>query len=428
MALFTRLLIGGLVAGFLVVMTGCEQGPADVVQAPLDQAQLGKGNNKGGGNNATQAQILLGGQIFEDQNLSLNRNQSCMSCHHPSQGFAAPVVGSPFEVRGSVVEGSVDGRFGDRKPPTAAYATLSPVLSPSGRTPTGGNFWDGRATGALLGNPAADQAQMPFLNPKEQALPHMACVVYRVVEGAYASPTYEDVYGTVNVQWPSGFDASCGSEGTSFSFTPGELAEIQEAYDNIALAIAAFESSLNQFASPFDRGTLSALAREGESLFSSKGKCHQCHTAKGSQPAFSDFRYHNLGVPRNPNNPTLTGSDPGLFNFTGNFADYGKFKTPTVRNVGRGEFEQRFYMHNGVLTSLKQVVDFYNTRDVLRTCTAAEIASLDPSEYGSFGAGCWPPPEYSATMDSKNMGNLGLTEAEVNAIVQFMRELSDPLP
>jgi len=52
----------------------------------------------------------------------------------------------------------------------------------------GGNFWDGRATGEKLGNPAADQAQGPFLNPKEQALPNAACVVYRVLNPAVPAP------------------------------------------------------------------------------------------------------------------------------------------------------------------------------------------------------------------------------------------------
>ena len=72
-------------------------------------------------------------------------------------------------------------QFGDRKPPSAAYATVSPIFHEDKKGLfIGGNFWDGRATGEVLGNPAADQAQGPFLNPVEQALPDSACVVYRV--------------------------------------------------------------------------------------------------------------------------------------------------------------------------------------------------------------------------------------------------------
>ena len=111
----------------------------------------------------------LGKSIFFDENLSINFNQSCASCHDPAWGWTGP--DSAVNAAGSVYEGSIAGRFGDRKPPTSAYATPSPVFFNDKGTFTGGNFWDGRATGEILGNPAADQALGPFLNPVEQALP-----------------------------------------------------------------------------------------------------------------------------------------------------------------------------------------------------------------------------------------------------------------
>ncbi len=75
-------------------------------------------------------------------------------------------------MHGAVYEGSIPGAFGDRKPPSSAYATFSPILYVDKKgTFVGGNFWDGRATGEILGNPAAEQAKGPFLNPMEQALP-----------------------------------------------------------------------------------------------------------------------------------------------------------------------------------------------------------------------------------------------------------------
>ncbi len=91
-------------------------------------------------------------------------------------------------------------------------------------------------------------------------------------------------------------------------------------------------------------------------------------------------------------------------------------------------------MHNGVFKSLKQVVDFYNTRDALRQCTAQEIEVLNPAQYGSYdpdgagpltAAGCWPAPEFAQNMDTKQMGALGLSEAQVNAIVAYLRAMSD---
>ncbi len=135
----------------------------------------------------------LGKSIFFDDNLSINRNQSCATCHAPEVGFSGP--DSDINAGGSVYEGSILGRFGNRRPPTAAYATLSPIFYQDKKGLfVGGNFWDGRATGWVLGNPAADQALGPFLNEVEQALPDSACVVYRVCTAAYPV-TFEEVWG-----------------------------------------------------------------------------------------------------------------------------------------------------------------------------------------------------------------------------------------
>src|SRR5262245_50807133 len=113
----------------------------------------------------------LGGRIFRDQNLSLLRNQSCQSCHDPEWGFSSP--NAAINAAGSVMPGSVNTRFGTRKPPSAAYATPSPVMffDDVDGTFVGGNFWDGHATGARLGSPAAEQALFPFPSAVEQFLP-----------------------------------------------------------------------------------------------------------------------------------------------------------------------------------------------------------------------------------------------------------------
>ena len=111
----------------------------------------------------------LGKFIFFDTNLSVNSNQSCAACHTPAVGWTGPVPA--INVAGAVYEGSINGRFGNRKPPSSAYATSSPILhyviEKKEALFIGGNFWDGRASGEKLGNPAADQAQGPFVNPLE---------------------------------------------------------------------------------------------------------------------------------------------------------------------------------------------------------------------------------------------------------------------
>jgi len=112
------------------------------------------------GNGLTPTQ-QLGKSIFFDNNLSINTNQSCAACHAPEVGWTGP--DSALNAGGSVYEGSIAGRFGNRKPPSSAYATTSPILhyivEKKAALFIGGNFWDGRATGEKLGNPAADQAQ-----------------------------------------------------------------------------------------------------------------------------------------------------------------------------------------------------------------------------------------------------------------------------
>ena len=97
----------------------------------------------------------LGRSIFFDDNLSVNQNQSCAACHAPESGWTGP--DAAVNAGGSVYQGSIPGQFGDRKPPSSAYATQSPIFYQDKKGVfIGGNFWDGRATGEKLGNPAAD--------------------------------------------------------------------------------------------------------------------------------------------------------------------------------------------------------------------------------------------------------------------------------
>jgi cytochrome c peroxidase len=73
-------------------------------------------------------------------------------------------------------------------------------------------------------------------------------------------------------------------------------------------------------------------------------------------------------------------------------------------------------MHDGYLKSLKEVVHFYNTRDVLPRCQPG-----DPGEKIS----CWPAPEYPKTINKKQLGNLGLSSKQEDQIVAFMETLTD---
>ncbi len=307
----------------------------------------------------------------------------------------------------------------NRKPPSAAYATLSLIFhyDEEEGLSIGGNFWDGRATGENLGNPAADQALGPFLNPVEQNNPSKQSVCKQVAASKYAY-LYFDAFGE------------------SISCTRVE--EVDKIYDRIGLAIAAYEGSneVNQFSSKYDyylAGTVDLTVQEllGLGLFNGKAMCSACHPSEGETPLFTDFTFDNLGVPKNPQNPFYDmdkvylddGSpinplgaawiDYGLGGFLATRSEWshlaaenmGKHKVPTLRNVGKsnGKNFPKAYMHNGVFKSLKKVVYFYNTRDVED----------------------WPPPEVADNVNTDELGDLGLSAEEEDAIVAFMDTLSD---
>ena len=115
----------------------------------------------------------LGMMLYFDEDLSEPTGQSCASCHDPDFGFADPESELP------VSEGVIPGLFGGRNSPSSAYAMFAPILyfDDDEGLWIGGQFWDGRATGYVLGDPLADQALGPFLNPVEMANPDKAQVI-----------------------------------------------------------------------------------------------------------------------------------------------------------------------------------------------------------------------------------------------------------
>ena len=379
---------------------------------------------------ALTVQEELGKSIFFDTNLSINNNQSCAVCHGPEAGWTGPE--SDINAGGAVYEGSIADRFGNRKPSSSAYATPSPVLhfviEKKEALFIGGNFWDGRATGQTLGSPAAEQAQGPFLNPLEQALPDAAEVITRICASSYAV-SFTQVCG----------DGAC------------DTANVSAAYDCVGLSVAAYEGSpeVNQYSSKYDAFLagdvdLTKEEKKGLNLFKSKGKCANCHVLdpgpNGEPPLLTDFTFDNLGVPRNPDNPFYSEPDFNPLGFSwidlglGDFLDsrvdyqqfaaenYGKQKVPTLRNVDKRPSPDfvKAYAHNGYFKTLKQIVHFYNTRDAKPACLNIFTRVED-----ALAQDCWPAPEVAANVNTKELGNLNLTDAQEDAIVAFMRTLSD---
>jgi cytochrome c peroxidase len=395
---------------------------------------------------ATEA---LGRLIFFDAALSVNRNQSCATCHAPGVGWTGP--DEKVNHAAAVYAGSIHDRVGERKPPSSAYSTQSPVLHNQEKKASkeavfvGGHFWDGRATGERLGSAAAEQAQGPFLNPVEQALPSAACVVHRVCTGAYWALA-RAVFGAdaCDIGWAAD---PCAPQAEGHRLSPADDARVGKTYDAIARAIAAYEGSpeSDAFSSKFDhvaRGSAKFTPEEqrGLRLFEGKGKCANCHVldrAGGKGPVFTDFTYDNLGLPRNPANPVYRTEpefvDRGLGGFLAGRPDYarhaetamGKHKVPTLRNVDLRPDPGfvKAYGHNGYFKSLKGIVHFYNTRDAKPACPPGDGRGY--TEAQALAAGCWPAPEVARNVNRSELGNLKLTAAEEDAIVAFMRTLSD---
>ena len=420
--------------------------------------------------NQVQQIELLGKLMLYDSKLSVNRNEACAFCHMPEMGFTGPV--SELNRTTGAYPGSVRTRYSDRKPQTHAYAPLAPVLhyNPGQGDLVGGNFWDMRATGRRLGNPAAEQAEGPPTNPVEMGLPDIACAVYRASQRPYRA-LFERVWGqqAFAIEWPSDVDQVCDRPGPPATSdpTPVHLGDTDRGragatFDQMAQSIAGYEASaeVTNFTSKYDavlagNAQFTAQEQAGYDLFRGKAQCNACHRdgGPGEDPLFTDFTASNIGVPANPRLPYYAENLPDALGYVANpagpsFVDGGvgsfltkghllsqpsvadarwvkfapenqaRFRVPTLRNVDKRPYPAfvKAYGHNGYFINLKSVVHFYNTRDVLPRCRPN-----DPGE----GTTCWPAPESTDNMNTKRMGRLGLSEAEENAMVSFMQTLTD---
>ena len=99
-------------------------------------------------------------------------------------------------------------------------------------------------------------------------------------------------------------------------------------------------------------------------------------------------------------------------------SNHARIQVPTLRNVDKRPYPAfvKAYGHNGYFTSLKAIMHFYNTRDVLPHCQPHDV---------NESTTCWPAPESTDNMNTSRVGRLGLSDAEEDAIVSFMQTLTD---
>ena len=420
--------------------------------------------------NQVQQIELLGKLLLYDKELSVNRNEACAFCHTPETGFTGPIA-ELNRTTGSY-PGSVRTRFSERKPQTHAYAPLSPVLhyNEGQGDLVGGNFWDMRATGRRLGNPAAEQAEGPPTNPVEMGLSDAACAVYRASRRPYRA-LFESVWGAqaFAISWPADTEEVCNRPGPPPADDPlpvhlsaADRGRAAATFDQMAQSIAGYEASheVTAFSSKYDavqagKAQFTAQEQQGYDLFRGKAKCNGCHRdgGPGEEPLFTDFTASNIGTPANPDLPYYAEGEGDAGGYVANksgasFVDLGvggfladghplshpsavdarwkalapqnrgRFKVPTLRNVDKRPSPGfvKAYGHNGYFRSLRQIVHFYNSRDVLPRC-----APHDPRE----GTACWPAPETTENINKSKVGNLGLSNEEEDALVAFMQTLTD---
>jgi cytochrome c peroxidase len=424
--------------------------------------------------------VALGKALFFDEALSANGTQSCATCHAPEVGYTGP--DALANAGGAVYEGAIPNRFGNRKPPTSAYAgdSFELIFDSEEGGWFGGMFWDGRATGWTLHDPLAEQAQGPYLNPLEQALANAQFLCAKVKKAEYA--------GLFEQAWGAG-SLDCAKD-------------VNGVYERIGRSVAAYErsSEVNPFSSKFDLfwdnavaagkdvtkikcgmggggmggggGMVGAMGcpgggtnpyrwtnyRElglddtelvGLAVFNTQAECSSCHSLEpgpDGYPLFTDFGYDNIGVPKNPDNPFY--GMPAAWNPDGaDWVDYGlggflqsagespevyepelgKFKVPTLRNVDLRPSPDfvKAYGHNGYFKSLEDIVFFYHWRAMMDNgCMGGGMGG------GGMGGGMdgcsgmetmFPAPEVD-----QNRAAMGIfPRPQVDNIVAFLKTLSD---
>jgi cytochrome c peroxidase len=314
-------------------------------------------------NTGTEAIETLGELMNFDQDMSPNRNQACMSCHMPYAGFSGPIPSVNLTM--VAYPGTVHFRAGKRTPQRHPYAPFFPVLQYNQEQNLffGGNFWDSRATGYLLRNPDAEQAQGPPVDTQEMGFPDTACVAFRLSQAKYR-PLFELVWGkgSLDINFPSETERICHTPGGAFGenttpipLSPEDRTRANAVYGHWGQSIDSYEQSVqvSAFSSKFDafvKGNYTMTRDEmaGYNLFKGKGNCNSCHVdgrgtvkpgqtdtstiATANPPLFTCFGSANEGLPLNPRNAFYYETTPDSFGFTPNPYGFG------YRDLGLGTF------------------------------------------------------------------------------------------
>ena len=385
----------------------------------------------------------LGRSIFYDASLSGSGRMSCATCHDPAHHYGPPnglpaMLGGPklnqqgfrpaptltylerhppFSV-GPDKDGDEDNSVplqvalaaGARHAPKTAQNTAA---SANDLVPQGGLFWDGRA------DTLQEQAIGPLLNPAEMANPNAASVAAKLRSRPYA-PLVTALFGSVILGRPD------------------------QLVSEAMFAVARYQiedASFHPYTSKFDdwlegRARFTPSELRGYLLFNdpAKANCGGCHldkpTPDGIPPLFTDGQFEALGAPRNPR--LLANRDPAYFDL-GICGPYrtdmakdaqfcGMFITPTLRNVAT----RQVFFHNGVFTSLRQVMDFYAFRDVQPEKVYPRGLDGEVAKYDDIPRKYWTNVDVADPPFDRHPGDPpAMTEQDEADIIAFLRTLTD---
>ena len=363
----------------------------------------------------------LGRRMFVDPALSVSGVQSCASCHSPDHAFGAPNA-LPVQPGGPQMN-----RTGFRNTPSLRYLH-SPVaftehfMEPEvtggqdDEGPTGGRTWDGRV------NSGHQQALMPLLDANEMANDDNQAIITRLQKASYADE-FRDAVSGPNENVFDNPDAAIGW-----------MTVALETYEQTPQDFHPFTSKYDAWLRK--EAQLSRKELHGLALFNdiAKGNCATCHpgvirSPSKHPPIFSDFGYVALGVPRNQ---ALAANHDPAFHDLGlcgplrkdlkNKAQYcGMFRTPSLRNVA----QRQSFFHNGVFHSLRQVVEFYATRDTNPQKWYPRKSDGSIDKFDDL-----PPPYKANVNDDAPFAPLPgnrprLSPSEIDDIVAFLGTLSD---
>src|SRR6266849_5716972 len=317
--------------------------------------------------------VLVGKALNFDRNISPFENRACGFCHMPYVGFSGPIPSVNLTM--VAYPGSYAFRAGKRTAQRYTYSPSFPVLNYNETQAAffGGNFWDSRATGYLLGSPDANQAQGPPVDTQEHALPDTACIAFRLQTAVY-KPFFIQIWGDAidTIKFPHNTEEICETPGGASMFgtntmpiklTSAERSIASDVYAHWAQSLDQYETSpdVSAFSSKFDAflhdpsaNPLSADEMAGYNLFRGKANCNSCHldgrstaptpangtapngedtgAAADTKPVFTCFGSANLGLPLNPRDAIYYQNTPDFFGFTANPFGFG------FRDLGLGTF------------------------------------------------------------------------------------------